>query len=101
MFASKQIWANIMPVKIFSDLVSFVGDPNGELKVKFDQHRQDELNRSLDSIERRNTSAEFAGLHPTKKDDKNQTFLPLVPTLPSMRIPASLKKSTMAKYDSV
>ena len=31
-FASSQLWTPIMPVKIFTDLVSFFGDPTGELK---------------------------------------------------------------------
>lgn len=36
MFAASQITSNIMPMKIFSDLVSFVGDPSGELRDKYD-----------------------------------------------------------------
>ena len=35
-FQSSPLWNSIMPVKIFTDLVSFFGDPTGELKRQFD-----------------------------------------------------------------
>jgi len=47
-----------MPIKIFSDLISFVGDHTGQLKEKFDaMHRlnltagtEKEMNRSTDLV---------------------------------------------------
>ena len=113
LFSSSNLYANIMPVKIFGDLISFVNDNQSDQRDKQSQQMNlqaymtaDKSFESLEKLsqnadERRSSAEKHAWTNVIKQKEQDRSnFLPLVPSLPAMRLPQGLKKP-ISKYESV